>query len=149
MGQKFYQTADGQSGLFFTLFGAFVAWQATRYPLGTMARMGPGYFPLTLGLSLTLVGLGVTVRSVLASQQAADRLEWRSAIAVTAAIVLSGVLLLTAGLVVAIPVLVIASSLAAREQRWWATLATAVALTAMAYLIFILGLGLRIPVVWS
>lgn len=33
-------------------FGAFVAWQATGYELGSLRRMGPGYFPLMLGVAL-------------------------------------------------------------------------------------------------
>ncbi len=35
-------------------FGAFVAWQATSYELGSLRRMGPGYFPLMLGVALCL-----------------------------------------------------------------------------------------------
>jgi hypothetical protein len=149
MDQRFYKTADGQSGLFFTALGAFVVWQASTYSIGTVAKMGPGYFPLVLGILLTIVGLAVTFKSIRTSQEAAARFEWRSAIAITAAIVLSGLLLLTAGLVVAVPALVIVSSFAAREQRWSTVLWTALALTAGAYLIFIVGLGLRIPLYWG
>ena len=116
MDQRFYKTADGQSGLFFTALGAFVVWQSSTYSIGTVAKMGPGYFPLVLGILLTIVGLAVTFKSIRTPQEAAARFEWRSAIAITGAIVLSGLLLLTAGLVVAVPVLVIVSSFAAREQ---------------------------------
>lgn len=149
MGERFYKTADGQSGLFFTALGAFVVWQASTYSIGTVAKMGPGYFPLVLGILLTIVGLAVTLRSIRTSQEAAAKFEWRSAGAITAAIVLSGLLLLTAGLVIAIPVLVIVSSFAAREHRWSNILWTSIALTAAAYLVFIVGLGLRIPLFWG
>ena len=69
MDQRFYKTADGQSGLFFTALGAFVVWQASTYSIGTVAKMGPGYFPLVLGILLTIVGLAVTFKSIRTSQR--------------------------------------------------------------------------------
>ena len=56
-GERFYKTADGQAGIFFTLFGALVAWQASISDRNR-AKMGPGYFPLGLGILLTVVGIG-------------------------------------------------------------------------------------------
>lgn len=149
MKTRFHQTADGQSGLFFTAFGLFIIWQSLQYPLGRAAQMGPGYFPLVVGILLTLVGLAVTATAMAAASEKLPPFEWRAAVAITAAIVASGLLLLTAGLLVAIPVLVVVSSLAVRRRSWPAVIATAVALTFMAWLIFIAGLGLRIPLFWS
>jgi len=149
MKTPFYRTSDGQSGIFFTAFGAFVAWQAAQYPLGRAAQMGPGYFPLIIGAMLVVVGLIVMGKSIPADASKSDPLDWRAAALVTIAILASALLLLTAGLLVAIPVLVIVSSLAAREIHWRTTILTAVFLTVMAWLVFIVGLGLRIPLIWS
>ena len=41
---------DFFSGLMFMGVGAAFAWGATTYNVGTGARMGPGYFPLMLGI---------------------------------------------------------------------------------------------------
>lgn len=50
---------DFFAGLFYILFGALAAYLSTSYNMGTGARMGPGYFPYYLGL--TLAGIGVIV----------------------------------------------------------------------------------------
>ena len=39
---------DFFSGLLFTVVGLTFAWGATKYNMGTAARMGPGYFPMML-----------------------------------------------------------------------------------------------------
>lgn len=149
MKEKFYRTPDGQAGIFFALFGTFVAWQALQYPLGKPSQMGPGFFPLGLGSLLVLVGIVVIVNAIRAGGDRAVPFEWRSALVITVAVLASGMLLLTAGLLVAIPVLILVSALAARNSSWLLVLVSAVALTVMAWLIFIVGLDLRIPLLWS
>ncbi|MGK6316638.1 tripartite tricarboxylate transporter TctB family protein [Neorhizobium sp. DT-125] len=149
MREKFYRTPDGQSGIFFTLFGAFVAWQSLGYPLGRLSQMGPGFFPLGLGSLLVVVGLVVTFHAVRSAQEQAEPFEWRSALVITAAILASGLLLLTAGLFVSIPVLVLVSALAGRNNRATSVILSAIGLTLIAWLIFIVGLDMRIPLFWS
>jgi hypothetical protein len=39
--------------------GVAFAWGATTYSVGSGARMGPGYFPLMLGILLAFIGLGI------------------------------------------------------------------------------------------
>ena len=41
---------DFFSGLLYAVTGVAFAWGATNYTVGTGARMGPGYFPLILGI---------------------------------------------------------------------------------------------------
>ena len=47
---------DFFSGLMFTLVGGGFAVGAMNYSVGTGARMGPGYFPLLLGIVLAVLG---------------------------------------------------------------------------------------------
>ena len=47
---------DFFSGLLFMGAGVAFAWGASSYTLGTGARMGPGYFPLALGVLLAVLG---------------------------------------------------------------------------------------------
>jgi hypothetical protein len=51
------------SGVFFLAVGAVALWKVPR-PLGTASAMGPGYFPMLLGIGLLLVGLASTALSV-------------------------------------------------------------------------------------
>ena len=47
---------DFVSGLMFTAIGAGFAWNsALSYDIGSASQMGPGYFPLVLGLVLVLL----------------------------------------------------------------------------------------------
>jgi hypothetical protein len=48
---------DFTSGVLFTLTGAAFAWSsATEFTVGSASQMGPGYFPLVLGLLLVMLG---------------------------------------------------------------------------------------------
>jgi hypothetical protein len=48
--------ADFYSGLLFTTVGVCFAIGATAYTVGDGAHMGPGYFPLALGVLLAVLG---------------------------------------------------------------------------------------------
>jgi hypothetical protein len=145
---RILRSADGQSGLFFVAFGLVTAFIAARYPVGTPAQMGPGFFPLWLGILLSLAGGVVILQALRAQHVAIPPLQWRAAGFISLAIVVAGFLLLTAGLFVAIPALVAIASLAGRKFTLVRVVVTAIVLTALAYLIFILGLDLRIPLTW-
>jgi Tripartite tricarboxylate transporter TctB family len=55
---------DFFAGLMFLVVGALFAIGATRYNVGTAARMGPGYFPLLLGILLAVLGAGIIFYSM-------------------------------------------------------------------------------------
>jgi hypothetical protein len=48
---------DYYAGALMVLLGLIAAHDGTRYPIGTLRQMGPGYFPLALGVLLVLLGL--------------------------------------------------------------------------------------------
>jgi len=48
---------DFASGVMFIATGGGFAWaSASSYTIGSASQMGPGYFPLVLGLILSLLG---------------------------------------------------------------------------------------------
>ena len=55
---------DFLSGLVFLLFGLGFGWAATRHPLGSAANMGPGYFPLLVGLLLGALGVFILFKAL-------------------------------------------------------------------------------------
>ena len=55
---------DFFSGLMFTVIGGSFAYGASSYTVGTGARMGPGYFPLVLGVILALLGSAIMFKSL-------------------------------------------------------------------------------------
>jgi hypothetical protein len=69
--------------------GLGAAFQASHYEFGTLRRMGPGYFPLALGVILAVTGLAILLGSLRgAAAAAAARLapEWRGWICICAGV---------------------------------------------------------------
>ncbi|NCW39757.1 MAG: tripartite tricarboxylate transporter TctB family protein [Betaproteobacteria bacterium] len=64
---------DFFSGLMFLVVGAAFAWGATSYSVGTGARMGPGYFPLLLGVLLAILGGVVMFYSLVVETPKGDK----------------------------------------------------------------------------
>ena len=149
---------DFFSGLMFTAVGGAFAWGAGDYDIGSAARMGPGYFPLMLGLLLVLLGMAITLKSFAKSEtQASERLgafAWRPLIFVLLANVLFGVLLVglpsiglpAMGMFVAIIVLTLVASMARKGFSWKEALLLGAGLGLGSYLAFVRVLQLQLPV---
>jgi hypothetical protein len=58
---RFKSQRDFASGLVHTLVGVAFVLRARTHHVGTGATMGPGYFPLILGVILVLLGVVITV----------------------------------------------------------------------------------------
>lgn len=145
---KIVNRSDFEAGLFFAASGIGVVVLSSGYIVGSVSSMGPGYFPIMLGLTLTVIGAILLGRSLFLSGSDGDvpPIEWRSAAIILASVALFGVLLRTAGLLLAIPALVLLASLAADAARLKLTLLLALALALFCYLIFVAALGLPLPV---
>ena len=146
------------SGLLFASVGAAFALGATGYNVGSAARMGPGYFPLMIGVLLTLLGL-VVVAGSLTSRRVGDgdpigRIAWKPLGFVIGANVLFGILLAgigsiglpAMGLIVAIYALVIVACMAGADFRMKLAVMLATVLAVGSYLTFIVGLKLQFQV---
>lgn len=145
------------SGLMFTAVGAAFAWGATSYKVGTGARMGPGYFPLMLGLLLVVLGLAVAVSALAKGAPNGDpvgRWAWKPLGFVLGANVAFGILLgglpsigLPAmGMVVAVYALTVIASLASDEFKLKSVLILATCLNVGSYLAFVVLLKLQFRV---
>ena len=148
---------DFFSGLMFTIVGAAFAIGATNYNIGTGARMGPGYFPLMLGILLAVLGAGVIAGSLTVETPDGEPIgkwAWKPLGYVIGANLAFGVLLgglpsigLPAmGLIIAIYALTIISSLAGERFNLRDVLILATILAAGSYVAFIWALKLQIQV---
>jgi lysylphosphatidylglycerol synthetase-like protein (DUF2156 family) len=134
---------DFAAGAMYLAFGIATAIGATRYNMGTPARMGPGYFPFWTGVVLAIVGLVVLLGSM--TDREVDRLErwhFRPLLLVLASVVAFAGALRWGGLILAIIALVLVSSLASREFNWGRTVAIVAVLVPLTVLIFVYGLNL-------
>lgn len=69
---------DLASGLLFAIVGTGFAVGAREYSVGTSARMGPGYFPMMLGILLAVIGVILTVKSIGGSEHPEGRMgRWK------------------------------------------------------------------------
>jgi hypothetical protein len=138
---------DFWSGVMFIALGLGFAWQAGSYPMGTAARMGPGYFPFWLGIALAALGAIVLLGSL--SKKTAtthvDRFDWRIVLLVVGSVVLYGLLLKLLGIYISVFMLVVLSSLASHEFSLKVAVANGVFLVIFSYLAFVKGLGLIFP----
>ncbi len=128
--------------------GAFAIWEGSGYAIGTVRRMGPGWFPVALGGLLMAMGLALALwglRRTPTDEEPAERPDWRALAAVAAGLAGFAALVERAGLVPAVFALVALASLAAGPPRPLRILALSAVISALAFLIFRLGLGLPLP----
>lgn len=145
---KIRSQRDFVSGLLFVVVGAAFAIGATTYNLGNSAKPGPGYFPLLLGLLMTVLGLMVTFKALTIETEDGEPIgpvAWKPLLLVLGSVVLFGVLLPRLGMALTVPLLVIISSLAGDEFHWKGAVITSVALAVGSWLVFVKGLGLTMP----
>lgn len=147
---RIHDSRDFLSGLLFTFFGLVALVVASDYPMGTLRRMGPGYFPIVLGGLLTLLGLAITVRSLRLEppSRAEHRAEpgagfvWRPLLVVLLALAVFALALPYIGLALAVVALVLISAFAEPGFRLRAAVPLALILAAMAVGVFVYGIGL-------
>ena len=148
---------DFFSGLMFSLVGGAFAWGATNYSIGTGARMGPGYFPLLLGIFLAVLGAFITFYSLIEHTEDGEpigKFAWKPIVFILGSNVVFGILLAglpkfgipPMGLIAAIYALVIIASKAGDTFKLKEVLILATILSVGSYLAFIMLLKLQMPV---
>lgn len=148
---------DFFAGLLYAAVGGAFAIGATNYNIGTGARMGPGYFPLLLGVLLGLIGLYIMFKALVVETADGDKIgkwAWRPLFYIIAGNLLFGVLLSGLpnlgipgmGLIVAIYGVTIVVSKAGGESNIKESLILATILSTISYLGFIKLLNLQFPV---
>ena len=137
---------DVLSGLFFVGIGAFVAIKSyLQYPIGTLGRMGPGYFPLILGIVLALIGLVVIAMSLrVRGLEIKATFRWRSVWAVLLGVLLFSQTVERVGLIPSALMLCLVASLAERPYRFKRALKLGCFLGVLTWLIFVLGLEMNL-----
>ena len=136
---------DFLAGLLFVAIGIATAIGASDYPLGTIRNIGPGYYPILLGIALTLLGGAIAFKSLKsAAVPSSDEggFAVRPLIFVIAAVVAFGLLVRPFGLGVAIIALIVISSFAGRDISVVRIALLCMAMTALSWLVFIYLLGL-------
>ena len=149
---------DFVSGLMFAIVGIAFAVGATNFDIGNAARMGPGYFPLLLGIVLALLGVIVTLQSFGRKKAGDDGsigvVAWRPLTFILLANLAFGVLLVGLpsiglppfGLIVAIYGLVLIAGYARPNHSLKESIVLATVLAVGSYGAFVYALNLQFPV---
>ena len=154
---KIKSQQDFFAGLMFLVVGGGFAWGATTYSVGTSARMGPGYFPLLLGILLGIIGAAIMFKATVVETVDGDKIgkwAWKQIFFIISANLLFGVLLAglpsfgvpAMGLIVAIYGLTFVASLAGNQFHFKEVFILATILAVGSYVAFIWGLALQFPV---
>lgn len=154
---KIKSQRDFWAGLMFIAVGIGFSWGATRYNVGEAARMGPGYFPLVLGVVLAALGAFIIFEALVVETEDGEpvgKWAWRPLGFVIGANVLFGILLgglpslglPHMGLIVAIIGLTFVAALAGDEFNWKEVAVLSIVLCIVSYLAFIVLLKLQFPV---
>ena len=148
---------DFFSGLMFMGIGIAFAVGATAYDIGEAARMGPGYFPLWLGILMAVLGAIITFKALVVESIDGGKVgpwAWQPLIFVILANLVFGALLVglpglhlpAMGLVVSIYALTFIASMAYSGWKFKQTFILASVLALGSTLAFVVLLKLEFPV---
>ncbi|MDO9197312.1 tripartite tricarboxylate transporter TctB family protein [Rhodoferax sp.] len=148
---------DFFSGLMFMGVGVAFAWGATTYSVGTGARMGPGYFPMMLGVLLAALGIVITFKALVVETEDGDKIgtwAWKPLFFIIGANLVFGLMIgglpslkiPAMGLIAGIYALTFIASLAGEEFKLKEVVILATVLAIISYLAFIVLLKLQFPV---
>jgi hypothetical protein len=136
---------DVLSGLVFLGFGLAFAVGATTYNIGSPARMGPGFYPLLVGVILVILGVVIVVRSGReADAEPLTAPAWRAGAFILGAVLIFGLTARGLGLVPSIFITAALSSLASHRTTIPVALGYGLLLTALSVAIFVVALRLNL-----
>lgn len=137
---------DVLAGGIFILIGGAFAVGSLGYQLGTPLRMGPGAFPLLVGVIVAVLGLAIVIKGLIAGEVAEfGPVPWRAIAVIVLAVIFFGSTVRGLGFIPTSAVTALLTTLASRRIRPITAVAVSAGLTAVGTLIFVVGLQLRIP----
>jgi hypothetical protein len=138
---------DGVAAVLVAGFGGCTAIYAYQhYALGVFNRMGPGMFPLILGLVLVVIGVLLFAKSLLVEGEVVH-IDVREALIILASLVVFGLLIRPFGMIPAVAALVVVSMAAAPPYSLGRIAALAAFVTALVVVIFDVAMNLHIPLI--
>jgi hypothetical protein len=140
---------DYYAGALMTVIGVLVACQGFSYKLGSLVRMGPGFFPVSLGTLLAILGVAIAIGNMRRTDAGAvverEPAEWRAWGCILGGVAAFVVLGKYGGLVPATFVIVFLAAIGDRMNTWRTALVLALAMCAVAVVVFWWLLQIRLP----
>ena len=140
---------DIAGGTLMMAIGGWAAWQAVHYHIGTLRAMGPGYFPLALGIILIATGLYIAAKACFGgpwrASGPAHPPQWKAwtliALSIAAFVAAADYL----GLIPAAFAVVFVAALGDRRNSWQGATLLAFGIVVVAVVVFWWGLQIQLP----
>jgi hypothetical protein len=136
---------DFGAGLMFAGIGLAAIVIGSSYPVGTAARMGPGYFPRGLGMILIGLGAILILNGLRTSGSPLAMRDIRPLGIVMGSVLVFALTVNYLGLALASALLVVLASTASHEFRKIEAVIAAVTLAVFVVIVFGYGLKLQLP----
>ncbi len=140
---------DALGGLLMLALGAGTVLQAQSYTLGTLRRMGPGFFPTILGVLLVLVGAALLLTAWRGAPTTPTHQppDLRGGVCICLAILAFCLLGVSFGLAPATFAIVFISALGDRDNTLWSALLLSIVMVIACIIIFWWLLQMQFPLV--
>lgn len=137
-----WKSRDAVSGLMFLAVAVYVSVSTLLgLDIGSLEQMGPGFFPLALGLILGVIGILVLL-SAKPNEDQQLPVNWRAVLLIGAAPIAFGLTVRTLGLVPALLISVSMATLSSSRVRLFTALAVIVGVTVFCVVVFKVGIGI-------
>jgi uncharacterized membrane protein len=133
---------NGLCGAIFVALGLFFAYQSWTLDIGTAFRMGPGYFPLVLGLILVLLGIIVIIQATRVDSEPIGPIAWRGVLLILPAPIFFGLTVRGLGFLPSIFLTAFIASFASTRMRPLPALLLSAGVTLFSFAVFSYALGL-------
>jgi hypothetical protein len=141
-------TRDIAAGLLFLIAGLhFAIMSQLTLRMGTALQMGPGYFPLVLGVILSLLGIAIIVVALRSAPVSFGSVSWRGVALVTASIIYFAATIRGLGVAFGLGGAVLLAALSTDKNSLLQSVMIAVVFTTLSIIVFIWLLGIPLPVI--
>lgn len=141
---------DVLAGGIFIALGLAFAIGALTTDIGTLLRMGPGYFPLILGGILVVLGAMIIAKGFIAGEgEPLGDVDWRALAFITAGLLFFGLTVRGLGVIGALFGASMLASVARSQTSLREALVISIGLTVLSVVVFIVALQLRLPLIGS
>jgi hypothetical protein len=135
-------------GGFFVLVGLAFGLEAYfKIPIGTPARMGPGFFPILLSIVLTGLGLLICLQTLKPDNAPMNFVSWRGLVLILAAPIVFGFTVRGLGFVPAVTITAALAAMASPRRSLLGVAALSLGLAIFCTVVFIYGAGLPIDLI--
>ena len=138
------------SGSFFLLMACFICLESLRIGIGSLRKVGTGFFSFLGGVVLLGFALALLLTNILRPQseredKSTQSFRWRNVILVAVAILAYGLVLESLGYLISTLILMMFLFRAIEPQPWWIVIFASVCSSGFSYLLFQVWLKVDLP----